>query len=230
MSQIAFFNLPDVGEGLTEAEIVSWKVKAGDTVEVNQVIVEIETAKSLVELPVPFAGVVDSLLCAEGDTVEVGKPIISATVADGAVGAKEDDDQEEDGDEDDEGGDSDPAMKPKKGAEASTDRVKAVADAVANDPACKGKAELALSMLADDDFAGLSASGIVKLLGKTPVSGASANDADADAAARAEMQAALAETTNSNIDANVPPAGSAQANSTSVWDKAIARVCPSPAK
>lgn len=136
----------------------------------------------------------------------------------------------EDGDEDDEGGDSDPAMKPKKGAEASTDRVKAVAAAVANDPACKGKAELALSMLADDDFAGLSASGIVKLLGKTPVPGASADDADADAAARAEMQAALAETTNSNIDANVPPAGSAQANSTSVWDKAIARVCPSPAK
>lgn len=136
----------------------------------------------------------------------------------------------EDGDEDDEGGDSDPAMKPKKGAEASTDRVKAVADAVANDPACKGKAELALSMLADDDFAGLSASGIVKLLGKTPVPGANVDDADADAAARAEMQAALAETTNSNIDANVPPAGRAQANSTSVWDKAIARVCPSPAK
>ena len=136
----------------------------------------------------------------------------------------------EDGDEDDEGGDSDPAVKPKTGAEASTDRVKAVAAAVETDPACKGKAALALSMLADDDFAGLSASGLVKMLGKTPVSGASASDADADAAARAEMQAALAETTNSNIDANTPPAGSAQANSTSVWDKAIARVCPSPAK
>jgi pyruvate dehydrogenase E2 component (dihydrolipoamide acetyltransferase) len=50
MTQIAYFNLPDVGEGLTEAEIVSWKVKPGDTVSVNQVIVEIETAKSLVEL------------------------------------------------------------------------------------------------------------------------------------------------------------------------------------
>lgn len=50
MSQLAYFNLPDVGEGLTEAEIVSWKVKPGDTVSVNQVIVEIETAKSLVEL------------------------------------------------------------------------------------------------------------------------------------------------------------------------------------
>lgn len=87
MTQIAYFNLPDVGEGLTEAEIVSWKVKPGDTVAVNQVIVEIETAKSLVELPCPFAGVISELLAAEGDTVEVGKPLISATVADGAVGA-----------------------------------------------------------------------------------------------------------------------------------------------
>jgi pyruvate dehydrogenase E2 component (dihydrolipoamide acetyltransferase) len=87
MSKIAYFNLPDVGEGLTEAEIVSWKVKPGDTVTVNQVIVEIETAKSLVELPCPFAGVVSELMAAEGDTVEVGKPIISATVADDAVGA-----------------------------------------------------------------------------------------------------------------------------------------------
>ena len=86
MSQIAYFNLPDVGEGLTEAEIVTWKVKAGDNVSVNQIIVEIETAKSLVELPVPFAGVVSELLAKEGDTVEVGKPIIAVKVA-GAVGA-----------------------------------------------------------------------------------------------------------------------------------------------
>ena len=86
MSQIAYFNLPDVGEGLTEAEIVTWKVAAGDTVTVNQIIVEIETAKSLVELPVPFAGVVSELLAKEGDTVEVGKPIIAVKVA-GAVGA-----------------------------------------------------------------------------------------------------------------------------------------------
>ena len=87
MSKIAYFNLPDVGEGLTEAEIVSWKVKPGDTVSVNQVIVEIETAKSLVELPCPFAGVISELMANEGDTVEVGKPLISATVADDAVGA-----------------------------------------------------------------------------------------------------------------------------------------------
>ncbi|WP_427005645.1 dihydrolipoamide acetyltransferase family protein [Pseudarthrobacter sp. H2] len=75
------FNLPDVGEGLTEAEIVSWKVKAGDTVAVNDVICEIETAKSLVELPSPFAGTVTELLVPEGVTVDVGTPIISVTDA-----------------------------------------------------------------------------------------------------------------------------------------------------
>jgi 2-oxoisovalerate dehydrogenase E2 component (dihydrolipoyl transacylase) len=74
---LAQFNLPDVGEGLTEAEIVSWKVAPGDSVSVNQVICEIETAKSVVELPCPFSGVVEELLAKEGDTVEVGKPIIS---------------------------------------------------------------------------------------------------------------------------------------------------------
>jgi 2-oxoisovalerate dehydrogenase E2 component (dihydrolipoyl transacylase) len=79
------FPLPDVGEGLTEAEIVAWKVAPGDTVTINQVLVEIETAKSLVELPSPFAGTVSELLVAEGDTVEVGTPII--TVATGDAGA-----------------------------------------------------------------------------------------------------------------------------------------------
>jgi 2-oxoisovalerate dehydrogenase E2 component (dihydrolipoyl transacylase) len=56
------FTLPDVGEGLTDAEIVEWKVAPGDTVKINQILVEIETAKSLVELPSPFAGVVSALL------------------------------------------------------------------------------------------------------------------------------------------------------------------------
>ena len=71
------FLLPDVGEGLTEAEIVAWKVKVGDTIEINDVIVEIETAKSLVELPSPFEGTVLALLVREGETVAVGTPIIS---------------------------------------------------------------------------------------------------------------------------------------------------------
>ncbi|WP_331709581.1 biotin/lipoyl-containing protein, partial [Oerskovia enterophila] len=70
------FKLPDAGEGLTEAEIVQWHVAVGDEVTVNQTIVEIETAKSLVELPSPYTGVVAELLVAEGDTVEVGVPII----------------------------------------------------------------------------------------------------------------------------------------------------------
>jgi pyruvate dehydrogenase E2 component (dihydrolipoamide acetyltransferase) len=78
------FHLPDVGEGLTEAEIVSWKVAAGDTIEINQVIVEIETAKSLVELPSPFAGTVEGILVEEGTTVDVGTPIISVAATDGA--------------------------------------------------------------------------------------------------------------------------------------------------
>ncbi|HYN30159.1 MAG TPA: dihydrolipoamide acetyltransferase family protein [Dermatophilaceae bacterium] len=71
------FRLPDPGEGLTEAEIVTWRVAEGDTVAVNDIVVEVETAKSLVELPVPFAGRVARLLVAEGDTVEVGSPILA---------------------------------------------------------------------------------------------------------------------------------------------------------
>lgn len=70
------FLLPDVGEGLTEAEIVEWKVAVGDPVAVNQTIVEIETAKSLVELPSPWAGIVSAVLVGQGTTVDVGTPII----------------------------------------------------------------------------------------------------------------------------------------------------------
>ncbi len=69
--------LPDVGEGLTEAEIVWWKVKVGDVIAVNDIVVEIETAKSLVELPSPYAGTVTGLLVPEGETVDVGTPIIA---------------------------------------------------------------------------------------------------------------------------------------------------------
>lgn len=70
------FPLPDAGEGLTEAEIVAWHVAVGDEVTVNQTIVEIETAKSLVDLPSPWSGVVTRLLVQPGQTVDVGTPII----------------------------------------------------------------------------------------------------------------------------------------------------------
>ncbi|MFE6488582.1 dihydrolipoamide acetyltransferase family protein [Streptomyces sp. NPDC057757] len=69
--------MPDVGEGLTEADILHWTVSPGDTVEINQIIVEIETAKAAVELPCPYAGVVSVLHAAEGDTLPVGAPLIT---------------------------------------------------------------------------------------------------------------------------------------------------------
>ena len=75
------FTLPDVGEGLTEAEIVTWRVAPGDAVAVNDVVCEIETAKSLVELPSPHAGTVGELLVPEGKTVDVGTPIITFLTA-----------------------------------------------------------------------------------------------------------------------------------------------------
>lgn len=66
------FHMPDLGEGLTEAEIVKWLVSVGDTVEIDQVLVEIETAKTVVEIPSPYAGVITRINAAEGDTVDVG--------------------------------------------------------------------------------------------------------------------------------------------------------------
>ncbi|MEN3540885.1 dihydrolipoamide acetyltransferase family protein [Microbispora sp. ZYX-F-249] len=78
------FRLPDVGEGLTEAEIVKWHVAPGDSVKINQTIVEIETAKAVVELPCPYEGTVSALMAGEGQTVDVGAPIIS--VEDGVGG------------------------------------------------------------------------------------------------------------------------------------------------
>ncbi|MEO6020864.1 MAG: dihydrolipoamide acetyltransferase family protein [Knoellia sp.] len=83
---VKHFNLPDPGEGLLEAEIVEWKVKVGDTVKVNDIVVEIETAKSLVELPIPWAGTVTALLVNVGDEVEVGTPIIG--IDDGQGGSE----------------------------------------------------------------------------------------------------------------------------------------------
>lgn len=76
------FRLPDLGEGLTESEILSWRVSVGDAVALNQVIAEVETAKAVVELPSPFAGVVTVLHEEAGTVVEVGKPIVSFEVPD----------------------------------------------------------------------------------------------------------------------------------------------------
>lgn len=70
------FRLPDLGEGLADAELVAWEVAVGDTVELNQAIAEVETAKAVVSLPSPFAGRVVELLARPGDTVAVGAPLI----------------------------------------------------------------------------------------------------------------------------------------------------------
>ncbi|MFF1414158.1 dihydrolipoamide acetyltransferase family protein [Streptomyces sp. NPDC058289] len=78
------FKMPDVGEGLTEAEILKWYVQPGDTVTDGQVVCEVETAKAAVELPIPFDGVVHALLFEEGVTVDVGQVIISVQTAPGA--------------------------------------------------------------------------------------------------------------------------------------------------
>ncbi|MDA2806941.1 dihydrolipoamide acetyltransferase family protein [Nocardiopsis suaedae] len=85
-SGIQEFRLPDVGEGLVDAEILQWYVGPGDRVEVNQMICEIETAKAAVELPSPYAGTVHELLAEAGATVEVGSPIIR--VDDGSGGGE----------------------------------------------------------------------------------------------------------------------------------------------
>src|SRR5436190_4439371 len=76
-TRIREFKMPDVGEGLTEAEILKWYVQAGDTVTDGQVVCEVETAKAAVELPIPFNGSVHELRFPEGSTVDVGTAIIS---------------------------------------------------------------------------------------------------------------------------------------------------------
>ncbi|MGA7203749.1 MAG: biotin/lipoyl-containing protein, partial [Specibacter sp.] len=80
-AMIVEFKLPDLGEGLTESEIVSWHVAVGDTVTLNQVIGEVETAKAVVELPSPYAGTVTAIAHEPGTVVEVGEVIIAFDVA-----------------------------------------------------------------------------------------------------------------------------------------------------
>ena len=83
------FLLPDLGEGLEEAEVVAWRVKPGDRVEVDQVIAEVETAKAVVEVPVPYAGVVAALHAAAGSTVSVGQPLLTVEADEPAAGFRE---------------------------------------------------------------------------------------------------------------------------------------------
>ncbi|MCW2679192.1 MAG: putative dihydrolipoamide acyltransferase component, partial [Frankiales bacterium] len=77
MSRLKQFKLPDLGEGLTEGEILQWMVSPGDEVKLNQPIVEVETAKAAVEVPSPYAGVVTQIHHQAGETVDVGSPIIT---------------------------------------------------------------------------------------------------------------------------------------------------------
>jgi 2-oxoisovalerate dehydrogenase E2 component (dihydrolipoyl transacylase) len=84
MSRIKEFNLPDLAEGLTEAEVLTWLVKVGDTVELNQPVVEVETAKSAVELPAKWGGVITKIYADAGTVVEVGKPLFAIDTQPGA--------------------------------------------------------------------------------------------------------------------------------------------------
>jgi 2-oxoisovalerate dehydrogenase E2 component (dihydrolipoyl transacylase) len=81
------FKLPDLGEGLTEGEVVRWLVKEGDAVALNQPIVEVETAKAVVEIPAPYTGTVVKLHAAEGDTLDVGAPLLSVDTGGGGLEA-----------------------------------------------------------------------------------------------------------------------------------------------
>ncbi|HET8788877.1 MAG TPA: dihydrolipoamide acetyltransferase family protein [Actinomycetes bacterium] len=81
------FKLPDLGEGLTEGEVVRWLVAEGDAITLNQPIVEVETAKAVVEIPAPYAGTVVKLHASEGDTLDVGAPLISVDTGGGPAGA-----------------------------------------------------------------------------------------------------------------------------------------------
>ncbi|WP_324612392.1 biotin/lipoyl-containing protein, partial [Streptomyces scabiei] len=85
MAQVLEFKLPDLGEGLTEAEIVRWLVQVGDVVAIDQPVVEVETAKAMVEVPCPYGGVVTARFGEEGTELPVGAPLL--TVAVGAPAA-----------------------------------------------------------------------------------------------------------------------------------------------
>src|SRR5690242_3257274 len=87
-AEMQVFLLPDLGEGLTEAELVNWLVAVGDEIRVDQPIAEVETAKSMVEVPSPYAGIVAVLHGEAGETLDVGKPLISVAPVGASVAAK----------------------------------------------------------------------------------------------------------------------------------------------
>ena len=87
MTAARTFSLPDLGEGLTEAEILTWRVAEGDDVTVDDIVVEVETAKAAVEVPCPFAGRVATLHAAVGDVVAVGHPLMTVAEPVDAVDA-----------------------------------------------------------------------------------------------------------------------------------------------
>ncbi|MFS4091422.1 dihydrolipoamide acetyltransferase family protein [Streptomyces sp. AF1A] len=86
MAQVLEFRLPDLGEGLTEAEIVRWLVQVGDVVAVDQPVVEVETAKAMVEVPCPYSGVVTARFGEEGAELPVGAPLLTVAVGEPAAG------------------------------------------------------------------------------------------------------------------------------------------------
>ncbi|MFB9350964.1 biotin/lipoyl-containing protein, partial [Streptomyces heliomycini] len=86
MAQVLEFKLPDLGEGLTEAEIVRWLVEVGDVVAVDQPVVEVETAKAMVDVPCPYSGVVTARFGAEGTELPVGAPLLTVAVGEPADG------------------------------------------------------------------------------------------------------------------------------------------------
>ncbi len=88
MSSVKEFKLPDLGEGLTEGEILQWLVKPGETIVLNQPIVEVETAKAAVEIPSPYAGVVAEVMFEPGTTVDVGSTIIRIETEPGTASAE----------------------------------------------------------------------------------------------------------------------------------------------
>ncbi|MGW1408108.1 dihydrolipoamide acetyltransferase family protein [Streptomyces sp. NPDC002403] len=119
MPQVLEFKLPDLGEGLTEAEIVRWLVEVGDVVAIDQPVVEVETAKAMVEVPCPYGGVVTARFGEEGSELPVGSPLLTVAVAVGS---------------DDEGAGSDSGSTPGAGARSGAGSVSGAGSGSASGP------------------------------------------------------------------------------------------------